>query len=118
MREQTKAIKEILKNKFPFDEFKLKYVEKNNYIDTSDKIILTCNRGFDVDNIVKILNEYTFGIKIYKQGDVVSVWNDVEGKIYSLDKKEYILADLLEFIEVRSSKLSFELIRKMNKSKR
>ncbi len=118
MREQTKVIKEILKDKFPSDEFKLKYVETNNYVDTSDKIILTCNRGFDVDNVIRVLKEYTFGIKIYKQGDGASVWKDVEGKIYSLDKKEYVLADLLEFIEVRSSKLSFELIRKMNKSKR
>ena len=118
MREQTKAIKEILKEKFPSDKFKLKYIEVNNYIDTSDKIILTCDRGFNTDDVIKVLNEYTYGIKIYKQGDVVSVWRDVEGKIYYLDKKEYVLAEMLEFIEVRSSNLSFELIRKMNKSKR
>lgn len=119
MRKETKAIKEILKSKYSTDKFMLQYKEPSNYVDSSDKIIVTCDKDICTDDVIELLQKFTSGIKIYKQGNIMSAWKLVEGKIYSVDDtKTYIEVDMLEFIEVRSSKKSFELLRKMNRLKR
>ena len=118
MRKETKAIKEILKSKYSTDKFKLQYKEPSNYVDCSDKIIVTCDKDICTDDVIELLKKFTSGIKIYKQGDIMSAWKLVEGKIYSVDTETYTEVDMLEFIEVRSSKKSFELLRQMNRLKR
>lgn len=118
MRQETKAIKEILKSKYHINKFKVHYVKTHNYIDHSDRIIVTCDRDIDIDDVIDLLDHYTYGIKIYRQGSMASSSWNIEPKIYSLDTQSYIDADVMEFIEVRSSKKSFELIRKMNKINR
>lgn len=119
LRKETKAIKEILKSKYSTDKFMLQYKEPSNYVDSSDKIIVTCDKDICTDDVIELLQKFTSGIKIYKQGNIMSAWKLVEGKIYSVDDtKTYIEVDMLEFIEVRSSKKSFELLRKMNRLKR
>lgn len=118
MRKETKVIKEILKSKYPTNKFKLQYKEPSNYVDSSDKIIITCDKDICIDEVIELLKKFTSGIKIYKQGDIMSAWKLVEGKIYSVDSEAYTEVDMLEFIEVRSSKYSFELLKKMSKAKR
>ena len=118
MRKETKAIKEILKSKYSTDKFKLQYKEPSNYVDSSDKIIVTCDKDICTDEVIELLKKFTSGIKIYKQGDIMSAWKLVDGKIYSVDTETYTEVDMLEFIEIRSSKKSFELLRKMNRLKR
>lgn len=121
MREQTKAIKEILKTKYPISKFKLKYVETSNYIDGSDKIVVTCDKDIDVDDIVSLIKDNIRGIAAFKKGDVGIIHENYnqfnEPQIRLLDGT-WLDADVMEFIEVCSSKLSFELMRKMEKSKR
>lgn len=120
MRQETKAIKEILKSKYPIDKFKLQYREPSNYAYSSDKIIVTCDKGINIDDVIELLKKYTSGIKIYKYGDVASSFRFDDGKIYSVDSDGFIEVDMLEFIEVKCSKYSFysiELLKKMNNGK-
>ena len=118
MREQTKAIKEILKSKYSTDKFKLQYKEPSNYVDSSDKIIVTCDKDIDIDEVINLLNKYTYGIQVYKQGSMAITCGNIEPKIYSVDMQSYTDADVMEFIEVRSSGKSFELMRRMSKINR
>lgn len=118
LREQTKAIKEILKSKYPAEKFKVHYAETHNYIDHSDRIIVTCDRDIDIDKVINLLNKYTYGIQVYKQGSMATTGGNIEPKIYSVDMQSYTDADIMEFIEIRSSGKSFELMRKMAKISR
>lgn len=118
MREQTKAIKEILKSKYPAEKINVRYAETHNYIDQSDRIIVTCDRDVNIDEVINLLNKYTYGIQVYKQGSMATTYGNIEPKIYSVDMQSYIDADVMEFIEVRSSDKSFELMRKMDKINR
>lgn len=121
MREQTKVIKEILKTKYPISKFKLKYVETNNYIDGSDKIVVTCDRDIDVDDVILLIKNNIRGIAVFKTGDVGIIHENYnqfnEPQIQLLDGT-WLDADVMEFIEICNSKLSFELMRKIAKSKR
>lgn len=118
MREQTKAIKEILKSKYQAEKIKVCYVGTHNYIDHSDRIIVTCDRDVDIDEVINLLNKYTYGIQVYKQGSMAITGGNIEPKIYSVNMQSYIDADVMEFIEVRSSGKSFELMRRMSKINR
>lgn len=117
MREQTKAVKNILKSKYPINKFKVQYKSTHNYIDHSDRIVVICDRDINICEVIELLNKYTYGIKVYEQGSMASVGGQMETRIYSINMETYVDADLMEFIEVRSSKLSFELIRKIAKSR-
>ena len=99
MRTQTKAIKDILKNKYPTSKFKLSYKTTYNYIDHSDRVVVKCDKNIDVDEVIQLLKEYTSGIGIYKTGSM-AMSRGAEPKIYFIDKSYYIDADLMEFIEV------------------
>lgn len=100
MREQTKAIKDILKSEYPINKFRLKYVETSNYVYGSDKVIVTCDKDICIDDVIKLLKEYTFGIKVYKQGSLESLGGNFDARIYTVDMKSYVDADAMEFIEV------------------
>lgn len=122
MREQTRAIRDILKTKYPISKFKLKYVETSNYIDGSDKIIITCDKDVCVEDIISLIKNNIIGIAVFKQGDIGMI-SESYGKhnnpqILLVDTNEWLDADVMEFIEVRSSKLSFDLMKKMTKIKR
>lgn len=111
MKQETKAIKEILKSKYPTRKFKVHYAKTHNYIDYSDRIIVTCDRGADIDAdidaVIDLLNKYIYGIQVYKQGSMASSSGNIEPRIYSLDMQSYIDADVMEFIKVRCSKKFF-----------
>ena len=100
LREQTKAIKDILKSEYPINKFRLKYVEASNYVYGSDKVIVTCDKDICIDDVIKLLKEYTFGIKVYKQGSLESLGGNFDARIYTVDMKSYVDADAMEFIEV------------------
>ena len=104
MRKETKAIKEILKSKYPTYKFKLQYREPSNYVFSSDKIVVTCDKDINIDDVIELLKKYTYGIQIYKNGEVASSWRIVDKKIYSVDTEEYTEVDMLEFIEVKNVK--------------
>lgn len=118
MREQTKAIKKILKSKYPISKFRLKYVKTSNYIDSSDKIVITCDRDIDVDDVISLIKDNIRGMAVFKKGDVGIIHENYnqfnEPQIRLLDDA-WLDADVMEFIEVRSSGKSFELMRKMAK---
>lgn len=99
MRVQTMAIRDILKSKYPTGKFKLAYKTTHNYIDRSDRVVVKCDKNIDVDEVIKLLKEYTSGIGIYKTGSM-AMSRGAEPKIYAMVIDEWIDTDLMEFIEV------------------
>lgn len=106
MKKETKAVKEILKSKYTKDKFKLKYVESNSYLDTSDKIIVFCEENVNLEDVKDLLKKYTKGIVIYIQDEKILFGCDCDDrKIYSIDMSEFIKVDLLKNIEIKNRKL-------------
>lgn len=101
MRKETKLIKEILKLHYPNNKFKFRYKVATNYVDSSDMLIVICDRWQDIDNIIYIINQNVFGIKVFKKGEIASIFiDDIESKIFSVKENKWIEAGLMEFIEV------------------
>lgn len=115
MRKETKAIKDILKSEYPINKFKVQYREPSNYVYTSDKIIVTCDKDINIDSVIELLKKYVIGIKVYKKGSIASASGLGAGKIFSVDSDNFVDVDMLEFIEVGSSKLSFNTLNKLKR---
>lgn len=103
LRQETRLIKEILKSKYPDKKFKFQYRTPRQYIDTSDKLVVTCERYMDIDDVVSTLKKYTRYIGVYKKGTIASIWSrTIESQIFSISENKFVDCDLLEFIEVRN----------------
>ena len=100
MRKETKVLKELLKAKFPNAQFHIRYKETTNYIDTSDKIVITCDNSVSIDDVVCYLKENTSKMAVYKNNEYASIGGDYESKIKSVTG-EWIDADMVEFIQVK-----------------
>ena len=101
MRQETKLIKEILKKEYPDKRFKLQYRRPRNYIDSSDKINVICEKDMDIDEVIHILNNYTHAIEVYKKGSIGMIsCRETWSEIFSINENKYVECDLLEFIEV------------------
>lgn len=102
MRQETQLIKEILKSKYPDKKFKFQYRTPRQYIDTSDKLVVTCE-NMDINDVVSTLKKYTRYIGVYEKGSIASVWSrTIESQIFSINENKFIDCDSLEFIEVRN----------------
>ena len=102
MRQETRLIKEILKFEYPDKKFKFRYKTTHNYIDSSDTLIIICERRTDIENIISTIKKYVDGIKVFKQGDIACIFNRyIESQILSIKTQEWIDAGLMEFIEIR-----------------
>ena len=55
---------------------------------------------------------------MYKKGSIASASGLGAGKIFSVGSDNFVDVDMLEFIEVGSSKLSFNALNTLNKLKR
>lgn len=104
MRQETKLIKDILNNEFPNQKFKFRYIQARNYIDSSDKIKITCEKNLDIEDVIKCISKYVLGIKTYRKGSVATIYEPYNifnhPKIMSIVYGEWIDVDVLEFIEV------------------
>lgn len=100
MRQETRLIKEHLKSKYPDKKFICRYNNASNYYDSSDKLTVICDRWTDVDEVVSFIRELVSGIKVFKKGEVATIYNrQFKSEILSLNG-EWIEAGLMEFIEV------------------
>lgn len=79
---------------------------------------MTCDKDINIDDVIELLKKYVIGIKVYKQGSIASSWRIVAGKIFSVDSDNFVEVDMLEFIEVRNSRLSFKALKTLNELKR
>ena len=100
MRQETRLIKAILKSKYPEKKFRLRYKTASNYCDSSDTLIVTCERWMDIDEVISFIRKHVGGIKVFKHGDIASIHHrHFTSEILSLDG-QWIEAGLMEFIEV------------------
>lgn len=108
MRQETRLIKEILKSEYPDKKFKLKYRLARNYIDSSDKLIVTCSSDVDMNEVIDVLRKYVVCIKVSEEGEVESIYLHYGRtnipRIFSLESHEWVETDLMEFIEVRKER--------------
>ena len=103
MRQETRLIKEILKSKYPDKKFRFRYKTASNYCDSSDTLIVTCERWLDIDEVISFIRQYVGGIRVFKHGDVASIHSrHFTSQILSIETNEWIEAGLMEFIEVRN----------------
>lgn len=100
MREQTKAIRRILATKYDLKDFRFRYVNAKNYVDSSDVLKITCTEKIDITDVITLLNMYTEGIRVYRKGTHASVNGNVQTKIYQPNTNTFVDGDMLEFIEV------------------
>lgn len=102
MKQESKLIKRILSDAFPYGKFSVKYKTANTYIGTSDKLIVTVSNA-DIDNVISIIKKNVCGIAVFKEGEIGMIhenynqYNEPKIKLNA----EWYDADLLEFIEVR-----------------
>lgn len=108
MRQETRLIKKILQLEYPDKKFKLKYRLAKNYIDSSDKIIISYSHDVNVNEIISVLMKYVIDIKVFEEGEVESIYERSRRinipRIFSLDSHEWVETDLMEFIEVRKER--------------
>lgn len=57
----------------------------------------------DVDEVISFIRQYVGGIKVFKYGDVASIYSrHFTSQILSIETNEWIEVGLMEFIEVRN----------------
>lgn len=102
MREQTRALKAILKKEFPETKFKLKYIPTYNCAFSSDRIVVEYTGEPSFEKIRAVLYNYIMGMTIYEHGGEGCRWGGgfVRNTIKNPELDEQIDGDLLEFIEI------------------
>jgi len=71
-------------------------------MDSSDTLIVTCERWIDIDEVISYLSKHVDRIKVFKQGEIASIHHrHINSQILSVDGK-WIEAGTMEFIEVRN----------------
>ena len=103
IRTETKIIKDIIKSKYPNIKFTIRYKSVNNYVDSSDRLIVKlCDERY-VNDVIKLLKKHTGGIGIYKTGEMASVGGAFNAKIINANFTEHFEPEMMEFIEVGCS---------------
>lgn len=101
MRQATRMIKDILKLRFPDKEFHLKNHKTKDDVEKFDKLIIVCEDGTDLDEVIAHIRKYVSGIVVYKYGQPVPPIDRERNKVMSIATYSWIEMDVLEFIEVR-----------------
>jgi hypothetical protein len=102
MVEDTKLIKQILKEEFPNYKFSIRFKKPSQYIDYSDTIIVACNPDIRKD-VIELVQQYTSGIGIYEKGSMTSVNGEVDPKIYNTLSEKWVEVNA-EFIMIKDIK--------------
>ena len=100
MLDDTKLIKLILKNNFPNYKISIQNKRPSQYIDGSDMIIVICDK-YIKDEVINILNKYTKGISVIKNGEYACRFGRICSEIYDISKEKFVDADI-EFIEIKT----------------
>ena len=101
MREECKALKQLLSELYPSSKFSIRFKRARNYIDTSDMIIVRFLSSIDTDELIKQIKHYSSGIVVFKDGSCESIWNrKIEPKILIPSTKTVIDLDTTEFIKI------------------
>lgn len=101
MKQATRMIKDILKLKYPENDFHLKYYKTKDEIELFDKLTILCEKEIDVDEVVSHINKYVSGIVVYKNGESIPPINRGENKMISIATYNWVEMASLEYIEVK-----------------
>lgn len=101
MRQATRMIKDILKLRFPDKEFHLKNHKTKDEIEKFDKLVVVCEEGTNLDEVVEHIRKYISGIAIYKYGQPIPPINRECNRVISIATYNWVEVEMLEFIEIR-----------------
>lgn len=100
MRRETYLLKQILHQEYSDAKISVRLKKATNYIDSSDKLIVSVD-GYSVVDIICTLCHYTRNISIYKEGAYCARSGICDPQIYNIETGKFESADCCEFIEIR-----------------
>ena len=101
MKQATRMIKDILKLKYPENDFHLKYYKTKDEIELFDKLTIICEKEIDLDEAISHIKKYVSSIVVYKAGEPVPPIDRGENKLMSIATYNWVGAASLEYIEVK-----------------
>ena len=102
MKQATRMIKDILKLKYPNNDFHLKYYKTKDEIELFDKLTILCEKELDVDEVIAHIKKYVSGIVVYRNGEMMPPINRGENKMISIASYNWVEMAALEYIEVKT----------------
>jgi len=102
MKQATRMIKDILKLKYPNNDFHLKYYKTKDEIELFDKLTILCEKEIDVDEVISHIKKYVSGIVVYKAGQSVPPIDREVNKMISIATYNWVEMAALEYIEVKT----------------
>lgn len=102
MKQATRMIKDILKIKYPNNDFHLKYYKTKDEIELFDKLTILCENEIDVDEVISHIKKYVSGIVVYKAGQPVPPMDREVNRMISIATYNWVELAALEYIEVKT----------------
>ena len=102
MKQATRMIKDILKLKYPNNDFHLKYYKTKDEIELFDKLTILCEKEIDVEEVISHIKKYVSGIVVYKAGQSVPPIDREVNKMISIATYNWVELAALEYIEVKT----------------
>ena len=102
MKQATRMIKDILKLKYPDNDFHLKYYKTKDEIELFDKLTILCEKEIDVEEVISHIKKYVSGIVVYKAGQSVPPIDREVNKMISIATYNWVEMAALEYIEVKT----------------
>lgn len=102
MKQATRMIKDILKLKYPNNDFHLKYYKTKDEIELFDKLTILCENEIDVDEVISHIKKYVSGIVVYKAGQPVPPMDREVNRMISIATYNWVELAALEYIEVKT----------------
>lgn len=101
MKQATRMIKDILKLKYPDNEFHLNCQKTKDEMETFDKLIILCEKEVDLDEVTAHIRKYLSGIVVYKSGDKIPAIDREANKVMSIASYNWVEIPALEYVEVK-----------------
>ncbi len=101
MKQATRMIKDILKLKYPENDFHLKYYKTKDEIELFDKLTILCEKEIDVDEVISHVKKYVSGIVVYKAGQALPPMDREVNRMISIASYNWVEMASLEYIEVK-----------------
>lgn len=102
MKQATRMIKDILKIKYPNNDFHLKYYKTKDEIELFDKLTILCENEIDVDEVISHIKKYVSGIVVYKAGQPIPPMDREVNRMISIATYNWVELAALEYIEVKA----------------
>lgn len=99
MRKEAKILKTILKAEYPKSNISVRFIACRNYVDSSDKMLVTMDGANFMDVRCTILH-HTRNVSVYRHKDIVARGGMCDPYILNTESDRWISLDMCEFIEL------------------